>query len=196
MTRKQRRCLLHDIECCSVSRRLHRLGRYCCQDTPLAEQLFWLEDGWAFAEEQSAARGERRFLLGQVRLAAARRITQCHRVITVAGAVQHVCSGEDKDVVLAEDILSPEETIPASLCYPKAQKEADANPFSVLSSLDDETLIVLSEETGEELKDSVSDTAPEMKMTQDQEEQLEDCVALNADWTVVKSLRQRREEMN
>ena len=56
----------------------------------------------------------------------------------------------------------------------------------IMTEIDDETLTVLSEETGEELNDSVSDTAPEMKKTQDQD----------ADWTVIKSLRQRKEEMH
>merc|ERR1719273_3043310 len=78
-TREQQLRLLHDIENRSVSRRLRQLGQYYRQDTPRADLLSWLDDGWEFAEEQSAARGERRFFLSQVRFAAARCIGWRHR---------------------------------------------------------------------------------------------------------------------
>ena len=98
------------------------MGRFCCQDTPLANQLSWLKSGWAFAENLSAAQGERRFHLSQVRLAAARRIQQGHQEIPVVGAVQHVHFREDDVALLAEDLLGSEEASPSG---------EDGNTFSV-----------------------------------------------------------------
>ena len=56
------------------------------------------------------------------------------------------------------------------------------------------TLTVQSEEAVEEKEDCAIAVSPEMQMKQEEVEQLKDCEAMNADWTVIQSRRQQREE--
>ena len=44
------------------------------------------------------------------------------------------------------------------------------------------------------MEDCAIAASPEMQMKQEEEEQLEDCKAMNADWTIIQSRRQQKEE--
>ena len=61
------------------------------------------------------------------------------------------------------------------------------------STLDHEALTVQSEEAKEEMEDCAIAALPEMQMTQEEDEQLENCEATNADWIVIQSRHQQKE---
>ena len=75
------------------------------------------------------------------------------------------------------------------------EREADINPYSVLSpTLDHDILTVQPEETEEEMEGRAISAPPDMQMKEEQEEQLPDCKAMNADWTIIQSRHQQMEE--
>ena len=94
---------------------------------------------------------------------------------------------EDKEVCAHDEVVRHADAALAAA--------VDGNPYSVLSStLDHVTLTVQSEEAVEEKEDCAIVVSPEMQMKQEEVEQLKDCEAMNADWTVIQSQRQQREE--
>ena len=122
------------------------------------------------------------------------------------GAIGFAASwtGRTNDAVVKEQPRTPanqvedkskDEFIDLTSTMQLDEREADINPYSALSpTLDHDILTAQPEETEEEMEGRAISAQPDMKMKEEQEEQLADCKATNADWTVIQSRRQQREE--